>query len=278
MLGLVGDRPLGARDAAAVARALDADPVVSCMVAARVEAYGLSPRFLGGRLWTASHPEDSLCFSGANLMPLRGSHDHLDRFAEWALANPRQCSSVVGPADLALGLWGRVASEWGTAREIRPEQPLMAMAGPPRVTADPLVRRVTPEDMDVYFPAAVEMFIGEVGVDPRIGDDGRSYRRRLAALVAAGRVFARFDGDRVVYKAEVGSMSRAVGQIQGVWVDPASRGRGHGVAGTAAVVEAVERHGRAASLYVNAYNGPAREVYRRVGFEQVGTFATVLID
>jgi predicted GNAT family acetyltransferase len=30
------------------------------------------------------------------------------------------------------------------------------------------------------------------------------------------------------------------------------------------------------SLYVNAYNLPALAAYRRVGFRQVGTFATVL--
>ncbi len=30
------------------------------------------------------------------------------------------------------------------------------------------------------------------------------------------------------------------------------------------------------SLYVNDYNAPALATYRRVGFEQVGTYATVL--
>jgi predicted GNAT family acetyltransferase len=34
--------------------------------------------------------------------------------------------------------------------------------------------------------------------------------------------------------------------------------------------------GRAASLYVNSFNTAARATYRRVGFRQVGTYATVL--
>jgi hypothetical protein len=42
------------------------------------------------------------------------------------------------------------------------------------------------------------------------------------------------------------------------------------------VVERLQRMGRTASLYVNAYNAPARAVYHRVGFTQVGSFATVL--
>jgi predicted GNAT family acetyltransferase len=34
--------------------------------------------------------------------------------------------------------------------------------------------------------------------------------------------------------------------------------------------------GRSASLYVNGYNTPARAAYKRVGFTQVGQYATVL--
>lgn len=45
----------------------------------------------------------------------------------------------------------------------------------------------------------------------------------------------------------------------------------------AAVVEITRREiAPIVSLYVNAYNERALATYRRVGFEQVGTFATVL--
>ncbi|HEY7176076.1 MAG TPA: GNAT family N-acetyltransferase, partial [Micromonosporaceae bacterium] len=128
-----------------------------------------------------------------------------------------------------------------------------------------------------YLVAAVAMFIEEVGVDPRAHDGGRGYRRRVSNLIAAGRAWARFENGEVVFKAEVGSMSRTVGQIQGVWVHPDRRGEGLGAAGTAAVTDAVIASGRTASLYVNCFNAPARRAYQRVGFEQVATFATVLL-
>ena len=45
----------------------------------------------------------------------------------------------------------------------------------------------------------------------------------------------------------------------------------------AAVVVATRRDvAPVVSLYVNAFNAPALATYRRVGFEQVGTFTTVL--
>ena len=45
-----------------------------------------------------------------------------------------------------------------------------------------------------------------------------------------------------------------------------------------ALARAVVRSGRTASLYVNGYNTIARATYARIGFAEVGTFATVLLD
>jgi uncharacterized protein len=159
---------------------------------------------------------------------------------------------------------------------VRADQPLMVLAGPPAVEPDPWVRAVRPAELERYLPAAVAMFTEEVGVDPRLGDGGAGYRARVQELVAAGRAFARFEGDEVVFKAEIGALSSQVGQIQGVWVHPACRGRGLGTAGTAAVAQQLAAMQRLASLYVNGFNHSARAAYARVGFRQVASFATVL--
>lgn len=278
MLKLLGARQLGGRDTAQVLRVLEADPVAACMVAARVQQSGLDPRALQGEMWSRGGPTESLCFAGANLVPLLGDSDDLRSFADRATRFPRMCSSIVGRASLALPLWAMLESEWGPGREVRSDQPLLALRGDPAVRPDPRVRQVRMDEIESYLPAAVAMFIEEVGIDPRASDGGRNYRRRVANLIASGRAWARFENGEVVYKAEVGSMSAAVGQIQGVWVDPARRGEGIGAAGTAAVAAAVAALGRVPSLYVNSYNVRARHTYARVGFTQVATFATVLLD
>lgn len=277
MLKLAGARLLDNRDAHWVRAVLDADPVAACMMAARFEVAGTDPWRLGGELWGFGQRLDGLCFSGGNLVPLRGARPAIRAFADRALRHGRGCSSLVGPAEPVLGLWDELAGDWGPSREVRPDQPLLAMACAPSVPADPLVRTVRQDELDRYLPAAVAMFTEEVGIDPTVGDGGAGYRARVAELVAAGRAFARFDGGEVVYKAEIGAMSSRVGQLQGVWVHPAWRNRGLGATGTAAVVERlVGGMGRVASLYVNSFNLPARAMYQRVGFRQVGTFATVL--
>ncbi|WP_019811214.1 GNAT family N-acetyltransferase [Saccharomonospora halophila] len=283
MLRLAGARLLDDRDYPAVRAVLAADPVGSCMVSARVESAGLDPWRLGGELWgtdgryVRAGALQGLCFAGPNLVPLTGGAGALRSFADRALRRPRTCSSLVGPAEQVLGLWEQLAGDWGPAREERPDQPLMALDGEPRVAADRAVRPVLPHELGTYFPAAVAMFHEEVGVDPTAGDGGAGYRARVSELIAGGRAFARFEGGEVVFKAEIGALSDRVGQIQGVWVHPRHRGRGLGAAGTAAVARhLVHGLGRVASLYVNSYNTPALAAYHRIGFRQVGRYATVL--
>ena len=276
MLKLAGARLLDDRDARLVREALVVDPVAACMVAARVETAGLDPSRLGGELWGFGSRLEGLCFSGPNLVPLRGGRSAIRAFAERAAGRGRSCSSIVGPAEQVLDLWAELRGRWGPAREVRPDQPLLALDDPPRVAADPLVRPVRSDELDRYLPAAIAMFTEEVGVDPRLPDGGVGYRARVGELIETGRAFARVEAGEVVFKAEVGAMSSTAGQIQGVWVHPDRRGEGLGLTGTAAVVERLRAMGRIPSLYVNAFNTPARAVYRRVGFTQVGSFATVL--
>ncbi|MEU6130439.1 GNAT family N-acetyltransferase [Saccharopolyspora sp. NPDC047091] len=277
MLKLVGARLLEDRDAAQVRTALGRDPVAACMVASRVEAAGLRPSRLGGEVWGYGARLEGLCFSGVNLMPLSGGPDAMRAFADRVLRRRRVCSSLVGPAEQVLGLWDELSGQWGPAREIREEQPLLVLTGAPAVRPDQQVRQVRPEELDRYLPAAIAMFTEEVGIDPSRDGGAAGYRARVAELIAAGRAFARFENGEVVFKAEIGAMSQAAGQIQGVWVHPDKRSSGLGTAGTAAVADRLVRGlGRAASLYVNGFNIAARIAYNKVGFQQLGTFSTIL--
>ncbi|CAM3735619.1 MULTISPECIES: GNAT family N-acetyltransferase [Tsukamurella] len=276
MLRMLHERPVPPRDLPKVLAVLDADPVAACMVAGRVQEYGTDPGSLGGELWSHRDSSSALCFAGANLMPLRGDLDAMRYFAGRAGRGARTAASVVGRAELVLPLWSDLESSWGPAREVREEQPLMVMAGPSRAPHTG-VRPARMAELDRYLDASIAMFTAEVGIDPRMGDGGRAYRRRVANTILSGRAYVLFDGPEVAFKAEVGAVSRTVGQIQGVWVRPDLRGQGLGGAGTAAVADAVRRTGRVPSLYVNSFNTPARRAYERVGFEQVATFATVLL-
>jgi uncharacterized protein len=275
-------RVLDEADEPAVHRLLATDPVAACVLAGRVELTGTAQVAVGAPLWGfgSGRALDAICLAGANLIPFAvpgAERAAAVAFADRARRAGRRCSTIVGPAAAVAPLWDLLAPSWGPARDHRPRQPLMAIDGPPAAAPEPRVRPVHPDELDTLLPAAVAMFTEEIGVSPLRVDGGAGYRARLSELVRAGRALAWIEEGRVVFKAEIGAVSRAVCQVQGVWVAPEHRGRGIGAAGTAAVVEyARSTLAPVVSLYVNDYNAAALAAYRRVGLREVGQFSSVL--
>jgi uncharacterized protein len=272
-------RLLDNRDRDEVIELCDRDPVVNVFISSRVREAGLDPARLGGQLWgyQSGGRLGSLCYAGANLVPVAATPPAITAFAGRARLLGRRCSSIVGPAQDVLSLWEMLRPYWGRPREIRPTQPVMAISGPPQVVPDARVRRVRPGELDILLPASVAMFTEEVGVSPVGADGGSAYRARVNELIGLGRAFARIEDGQVVFKAEIGSVTPLACQVQGVWVRPELRGRGLAEAGMAAVVEEALRNvAPVVSLYVNDFNRPARAAYRRVGFTDTATFASVL--
>jgi len=272
-------RVLDDRELDSVRDLLDRDPVANVFVSSRIESAGLDPWRLGAEVWgfVAGGRLAALCYAGANLVPVGANADACRGFAEKARRQGRRCSSIVGPREQVALLWSLLEPAWGPPRDVRPHQPLMAISDAPKIAPDPLVRRVRPDELDILYPACVAMFTEEVGISPANGDGGSLYRARVGELIGQGRAFARIEDGRVVFKAEVGAATQEACQIQGVWVDPALRGRGYANGGMAAVVaQAQESVAPVVSLYVNDYNTAARAAYTRVGFVAVGSFMSVL--
>ncbi|GGO93587.1 GNAT family N-acetyltransferase [Wenjunlia tyrosinilytica] len=280
MLTKTTTRVLEPGDLDAALEVLDRDPVANAFVASRIRTAGLDPWRLGGELWGwyASGRLESLCYAGANLVPICATAEAVRAFADRARRSGRSCSSIVGPAEATAELWAHLEPAWGPAREVRAHQPLMVTRSMPEgIAPDPLVRRVRRNEMDAIMPACVAMFTEEVGVSPMTGDGGLLYQARIAELVTTGRAFARIEDGRVVFKAEIGAVTDHACQIQGVWVAPDRRGEGLSETGMAAVLQyALREVAPVVSLYVNDYNAPARAAYRRVGFSEVGSFMSVL--
>jgi uncharacterized protein len=257
----------------------DRDPISNVFVSARIRSSGLDPMRLGAQLW-GYHEAGSLvsiCYMGANMVPVQAVPAAIASFAELARSQGRRCSSIAGPAAAVSDLWSRLGPFWDRPREVRSRQPLLAIAGEPLLAPDEAVRQVRKDEIGILLPASIAMFTEEVGVSPIGFDGGAAYRARVSELVAAGRSFARIADGKVVFKAEVGAVTPRACQVQGVWVPPELRGRGHAARGMAAVVAIARRTlSPVVSLYVNDFNAPARASYRRVGFTEVGTFMSVL--
>jgi predicted GNAT family acetyltransferase len=266
---------------AAVARLVDADPVVNVVVAARLTAAGsLLPTRLGGQLIGVRGPGGlaGACFAGGNLLTIGGDPDSWRALGGYLAAEPRLCSSIVGRADAVRAVWHEVRAAWGPSRETRWSQPLLVLDSTPAVEPDPAVHRATHAELDRYLAAAATMFTEELGVSPHVSPGTEAFRARIGHLIDRGHAFmsADFRG-QVVFKAEIAAVSRATAQVQGVWVRPDLRGRGIGTAGLAAVFRAALQLAPTVSLYVNDYNVAAQTMYQRLGMRSHAVLATVLL-
>jgi predicted GNAT family acetyltransferase len=274
-----GVRLLGAEDLDEFLGLVAKDPVVNVFVDYRARTTQLLPRWLGGEVW-GRFSEGRLvaaCHAGANLVPVQCTVDDAEAFAERALTRRRSITTLVGPQRPVDAFWQKVAADWGTPRDIRTGQPHLEIASASTVAADPEVRLSRRSDLDELYPACVSMYTEEVGISPEYGGGAELYRARISQLISRGWSFVRFDGNRVVFKAEVACVSPYAAQIQGVYVAPDQRGQGLATAGMAAVIQQVrETIAPIVSLYVNEWNLPARRVYEKVGFVETARFTTIM--
>src|SRR6478735_5873503 len=213
---------------------------------------------------------------GASLVPVQLDPEFAGLVAAVAHRSGRRYASIFGPAETVQAIYAAMEQLGHDAQEIRGNQPLLAISGPPLLAPNPALGFGHLADFDRILPACAAMFEEEVGYSPYLG--GREYySRRVKGLIRAGHSLVHLGQNReVVFKAELGAVTPEVTQVQGVWMDPAFRGLGLSAGYMAAVVVLAQTLAPVTSLYVNDFNTRARASYERVGFHQVGTFATVL--
>lgn len=263
---------------------LAGDPVTNLFVASRVSAHGVAPSYLASTVY-GYHVGGELaacCLVGGNLVPIGEVPGSTEAFVE-AIGRRGYVGSIMGDSPLVQRLYALLGERWGSSwsrpREVRMHQPLMVIDRDPELAGDPRVQRMTLANYDPYLTAAIAMYTEEVGVNPL--DGSGSYERYVKILVETGRAMGAVvtpEGHpaRVWFKTDIGAAWRQYCQVQGVWLDPALRGRRMSLPAMAQAVRLCRERFPVVSLYVNDFNSRARALYRALGFETVGELATVL--
>ena len=113
-------RVLNRSDLPAAIRLLSANPIENVFVASRVRAAGLEQASLGCPVWGYERGGllRALCHAGSNLVPVNADEQALDAWTEFA-GPDRICASIIGPSQVALDLWTRLAERWGGALSVQ---------------------------------------------------------------------------------------------------------------------------------------------------------------
>lgn len=262
---------VGPTETAALARLLDSDPVANVYLRSELRLLGTAAPW-----WCVSDGAElrAAVLAGPLTVPYMPDPDDAPRLADAVRAHASP-HLLVGPREAVLALH---ACHEGRrrAREIRDPQPVMVVdRARLRILAPAPLRLGTRRDVDVLATAAAMMHQEEMSGDSA-PPDGSAWRARMMQLVDRGWSWAWIEGGRVVFKAELSAWTPDVVQVQGVFTDPSHRGRGVATAGMTALCSLLLQSVPLVSLYVNAYNRPALNVYHRVGFVRQGEFATVM--
>lgn len=127
------------------------------------------------------------------------------------------------------------------------------------------LRPATLAQLPEIVGASADMVEGATGVNPLISDPA-GFRERTARRVERGRVWAWFDEGRLVFKIDVAAETPEAVYVEGLYVNPAARGRGHGLRCFAQLTNLLLRRADALCLMVEESNAAARALYKRLGF------------
>ena len=87
------------------------------------------------------------------------------------------------------------------------------------------LRLATADELETVAEAHAEVALMEQGVNP-MDRDREGFLRRTLRRIEQGRVFVVFDGDRLVFKADIVAETDNVAYLEGVFVAPEYRGKG----------------------------------------------------
>ena len=262
---------VGPTEAEALERLLDADPVHNVYLRSELRLLGTAAPWWcvsdGGELRAA-------VLAGPLTVPCVPDPDDAPRLADATRTHPPP-HLLVGPREAVLALH-RCNEHRRPAREVRDPQPVMEIDRRRlRVLPPAPLRRATRRDVDALSVAAAMMHREEMSRDTA-PPDASAWRTRMTQLVDRGWSWAWIEHGDVVFKAELSAWTPDVVQVQGVFTAPSQRGRGVATAGMTALCSMLLDAVPLVTLYLNGFNEAALRVYRRVGFEQRGEYATVM--
>ncbi|MGB7926352.1 MAG: GNAT family N-acetyltransferase [Pyrinomonadaceae bacterium] len=187
-------------------------------------------------------------------------------------------------AHMTMGEQERVACFWSyyaegglpprrLCRELLFEQRWLAESHAPA----PGLRPATLYDLPLVMPAHASMAHAESGVDP-LEVDPSGFRLRLARRIEQGRVWVWIENASLIFKADVISDTPEVNYLEGVYVNPAERGKGYGLRCMTQLSRTLLARTKSLCLLVNEENQDALSLFYRAGYKLRSYYDTIFLQ
>ncbi|HEX8337657.1 MAG TPA: GNAT family N-acetyltransferase [Pyrinomonadaceae bacterium] len=172
---------------------------------------------------------------------------------------------LMGESGQVQTFWRYYAPSGGAPRKTR-NVTIMEQRRPSEGCRElPGLRPARPADADEVAALHAAMVREETGADPLAAEPG-GFGLRCLRRIERGRTWVWAEGGRILYKADVIALTPEAAYVEGVYVSPGERGKGHGRRCLAQMGRHLLEQVGSVCLFVDEENARGRDFYLSVGY------------
>jgi hypothetical protein len=204
------------------------------------------------------------------------SDEALRALAFVARKHANEIHLIMSGEDSALDFWAQAIEGSAKPRLVCREY-LFEIAFPFPVRHCELdIRLAHPEELEQIAEAQAEIAFMESGVDP-LTRDRKGFLDRVMRRIEQGRIFVAVENGKLLFKADVVSLTTDVAYLEGIYVPADRRGEGIGSSCLAKVGMRLMNSVRTVCLLSNSEGSNAHRSFMKAGFKHTGECTTVFV-
>lgn len=224
----------------------------------------------------------------------RGSHGHLEGLAllgHATLIEARTDSALTafarlaqqselpylirGEEDVVKKFWSQFGKSGQGASHVSRELLLEQVSAPsgPEVAG---LRPATLADLEAVIKVNSEMAQAESGSDP-LKRDREGFRFRTARRIERGRNWIWMENGKLLFKADIIAATPQVTYLEGIYVDPAERGKGYGSIGLTQLGRILLQQTGSICLTISARKENTMNFYTKAGYALRSYYDTIYL-
>jgi predicted GNAT family acetyltransferase len=188
----------------------------------------------------------------------------------------RGLNMLLGEDEKVQTFW-RHYSQGGRPARLYCRELLLELRCPVEVFDEaPGLRLATIDDLDLIVPAHAQSAFDDSGVDPMLTDPV-GFRQRCARRIERGQTWVWVEDGKLLFKAEIITDTPEVIYLEGVWVNPSERRKGHGLRCMSQLSRNCLKRTGSVCLLVNEQFQVAQAFYKRAGYKLTGYYDTIFL-
>lgn len=261
-----------------VGRFLNIRPVHTVVMASFIHDNGMESEHNRGAFYGyRSHKGDleGVALIGHTTLIEARSAEAMEAFAKVARNERVAINLIMSEHEAALDFWQYYA---GSAKPRHNFTELMFETAFPMLVqeCDWEVRPARIEELKQIAEAHAEVAFIESGIDPMIKDrDG--FIKRVARRIEMGRTYVVFEGDRLIFKAEVIAEASGIIYIEGIYIAEELRGQGIGSKCLSRLSLMLLERGEKICLLSNERFPQAHRSFQKAGYCVTGRCTTLFV-